>query len=141
MTRAPLAAASRAHGGVRARGLRLSRHAGASAEARALTVAFLADVADPVVAVDAALLVAELVGNAVRHTGQPGWLLLVRRPDLLRIEVSDSSPRPPVPRRPRGPGEPGGHGLLLLDRLALRWGWRRWGPGKVVWCELRIPAG
>ncbi|MFF3071912.1 ATP-binding protein [Kitasatospora sp. NPDC057904] len=141
MTRARLSTASRAPSGARARWLRLSANAGAAAEARALTAAFLADVADPIAVGDAALLVSELVGNAVRHTGRPGWLLLVRCPGLLRIEVSDSSPRPPLPRRPSGPGTPGGHGLFLLNRLALHWGWHRRGAGKVVWCELRIPAG
>ncbi|MBO1413447.1 ATP-binding protein [Streptomyces sp. FH025] len=114
---------------------------GAVAEARAFTAAFLADVTDPVVAADAALLVSELVGNAIRHTDGPEWLLLVRCPGLLRIEVGDPSPRRPRPRHPRGPDDPGGRGLILLKCLALKCGWRRRGAGKVVWCELRIPAG
>ncbi|MFE6489514.1 ATP-binding protein, partial [Streptomyces sp. NPDC057757] len=86
----------------------------------------------PVVVADAVLLVSELVGNALRHGGGPGDLVLVRVTGRLRIEVSDASPRPPVPRPPHHPDEAGGLGLLLLSRLALRWGWRPSGPGKSV---------
>ncbi|MFI9361419.1 ATP-binding protein [Kitasatospora sp. NPDC053057] len=122
-----------------ARRLPLSAQPGAVAEARSCTAGFLADVTDPRVVADAVLLVSELVGNAVRHTGAPSSLLLVRCPGLLRIEVSDSSRRPPLPRAPYGPNGGGGLGLFLLSRLALRWGWYPAGPGKAVWCELRIP--
>ncbi|MFJ3788441.1 ATP-binding protein [Kitasatospora sp. NPDC090091] len=141
MARARLPAVPRSLAGPRARWLPLSDRAGVVADARSVTVDFLADVADPSVVADAVLLVSELVGNAIRHAGQPGWLLLVRRPGLLRIEVSDSSSRPPRPRRPRGAEAPGGLGLFLLGCLALQWGWRPLGPGKAVWCELRLPPG
>ncbi|MGW2374310.1 MULTISPECIES: ATP-binding protein [Kitasatospora] len=124
-----------------ARRLPLSARPGTISEARSCTAAFLADVADPLVVADAVLLVSELVGNAIRHTGAPDSLLLVRCPGLLRIEVSDASRRPPLPRTPYGPIETGGLGLFLLGRLALRWGWYPAGPGKAVWCELRIPEG
>ncbi|MBD0691785.1 ATP-binding protein [Streptomyces sp. CBMA123] len=122
-----------------ARRLPLSARPGVVAEARSCTAAFLADVADPLVVADAVLLVSELVGNAVRHTGAPGALLLVRCPGVLRIEVSDASRRPPLPRLPHGEGDTGGLGLVLLSRLALSWGWRPAGAGKTVWCELRVP--
>ncbi|MEU8516440.1 ATP-binding protein [Kitasatospora sp. NPDC048722] len=118
-----------------------SARPGAAGDARAFTAAFLADVTDPLVVADAVLLVSELVGNALRHGSEPGALVLVRAAGRLRIEVSDASPRPPLPRRPRGPDEAGGLGLFLLSRLALRWGWRPSGPGKTVWCDVRLPAG
>ncbi len=102
---------------------------------------FLADVTDPVVVADAVLLVSELVGNALRHAGAPGALVLVRVVGQLRIEVSDASPRPPLPRPPHHPDQAGGLGLFLLSRLALRRGWRPSEPGKTVWCDLRLPAG
>ncbi|MFJ3221272.1 ATP-binding protein [Kitasatospora sp. NPDC086801] len=111
-----------------------------AADARAFTAEFLADVTDPMVVADAVLLVSELVGNALRHTGEPGALFLTRTAGRLRIEVSDASPRPPLPRPPHRPDESGGLGLFLLSRLALRWGWHPSGPGKTVWCDLRLPA-
>ncbi|WP_052707547.1 ATP-binding protein [Streptomyces rubellomurinus] len=123
-----------------ARRLPLTARPGCVAEARSCTLGFLADVPDSMVVADAVLLVSELVGNAVRHTGAPRWLLLIRAPGLLRIEVGDASPRPPLPRPPQGAEQEGGLGLFLLNRLALCWGWRPSGPGKVVWCDLRLPA-
>ncbi|MFF4818537.1 ATP-binding protein [Kitasatospora sp. NPDC001309] len=114
---------------------------GTAAEARAFTGDFLADTADPRAVADAVLLVSELVGNALRHTGGSRALLLIRAGGRLRIEVSDASPWPPSPRSTHRAGDQGGLGLFLLDRLSLRWGWLPTGPGKTVWCELRLPAG
>ncbi|MFJ9611616.1 ATP-binding protein [Kitasatospora sp. NPDC101176] len=124
-----------------ARRLPLTARPGAVAEAREFTAAFLADVTDPMMVADAVLLVSELVGNAVRHTRGPRALLLIRAGGRLRIEVSDESPRPPTPRPPHGPDEKGGLGLFLLLSIALQWGWRPMGPGKTVWCDLRLPGG
>ncbi|MFD7454870.1 ATP-binding protein [Kitasatospora sp. NPDC059827] len=124
-----------------ARWLPLSARPGTAAEARAFTSAFLTGTADPRAVADAVLLVSELVGNAVRHTGRPRALLLIRAGGRLRIEVGDASPRPPSPRSAHRAGDQGGLGLFLLDRLSLRWGWRPTGTGKTVWCELRLPAG
>ncbi|HEY6744579.1 MAG TPA: ATP-binding protein [Mycobacteriales bacterium] len=85
------------------------------------------------------LLASELVTNAVVHGRGPIQLLLVEDGDRLRVEVTDAEPR-----LPDGPGKPaehdeGGRGLLILDRLADRWGShpRRPPPGKVVWFEVR----
>ncbi|MFD4393555.1 ATP-binding protein [Kitasatospora sp. NPDC058478] len=120
--------------------LPLRAHPGAAADARAFTAEFLADVGDPLLVADAVLLVSELVGNALRHAGEPGTLLLIRATGRLRIEVSDASPRPPLPRPPHPPDESGGLGLFLLSRLTLRWGWHPSGTGKTVWCDLRLAA-
>ncbi|MER7769179.1 ATP-binding protein [Kitasatospora sp. NPDC096140] len=119
--------------------LPLAERPGAAAEARAVTARFLADVTDRELVRDAVLLVSELVGNAQRHTAGPGALLLVRGDGALRIEVSDPSRRAPVPRAPYTDNGSGGLGLHLVERLSLRWGWRPLGPGKTVWCELRVP--
>ncbi|WP_179853115.1 MULTISPECIES: ATP-binding protein [unclassified Streptomyces] len=123
-----------------ARWLPFSARPGAVAEARALTADFLADVGDPLVVADAVLLVSELVGNAVRHTHGPGALLLLRETGHLRIEVTDTSPRPPRPRPPHDVQEAGGLGLFLLTRLAQHWGWYPLARGKTVWCDLRCPS-
>jgi anti-sigma regulatory factor (Ser/Thr protein kinase) len=90
------------------------------------------------------LLTSELVTNAVVHGRGPIQLLLLDDGDRLRVEVGDGEPR-----LPDGPGKPAdldisGRGLMILDRLADRWGShsRRTPPGKVVWFEVRhrLPA-
>ncbi|MFE7561448.1 ATP-binding protein [Kitasatospora sp. NPDC057500] len=117
----------------------LSARPGITAEARTRTADWLDDTTERAVVTDVVLLVSELVTNAVRHAGAPGALLLARDESLLRIEVTDSSPRPPRPRLRRRPEDLGGLGLFLLTRLARRWGWYRDGPGKAVWCEVFLP--
>ncbi|MET7346432.1 ATP-binding protein [Streptomyces mirabilis] len=87
------------------------------------------------------LLVSELVTNAVVHTGCPAVLRLslpgvLGEPiDTVRLEVADSSARPPVPRHAEG-DETNGRGLELVDGLADRWGWNPEGAGKSIWCEI-----
>ncbi|KNB50358.1 hypothetical protein AC230_26255 [Streptomyces caatingaensis] len=86
------------------------------------------------------LLISELVTNAVVHTGCPAVLRLFFPGGTVRVEVVDFSARPPR-RRCAGGDETGGRGLELVDGLADRWGWRREGPGKSIWCEVdRRPA-
>ncbi len=97
------------------------------------------------------LLVSELVTNAVVHTGCPAVLRLLLtgvrddasgdRSGTVRLEVADTSARPPAPRHAGG-DETGGRGLELVDGLADRWGWDAEGVGKRIWCELdRCTAG
>ncbi|MFE3559047.1 ATP-binding protein [Streptomyces sp. NPDC059193] len=92
---------------------------------------------------DVLLLVSEVVANACLHGGGPGALLLDCDDERLRIEVTDGNPAPPVPVRAgpgRRPGQPGGHGLLIMDRLARSWGSRPGPHGKCVWLEVAAPA-
>ncbi|MFI8101383.1 ATP-binding protein [Streptomyces sp. NPDC086023] len=88
---------------------------------------------------DVLLLVSEVVTNACMHAGGPSELVLHHTPERLRVEVTDGSPE--VPRlRPAGdPAQPGGHGLVVLQRLAREWGWRPVGSGKTVWLEVPSP--
>ncbi|MFJ4781564.1 ATP-binding protein [Streptomyces sp. NPDC088762] len=88
---------------------------------------------------DVLLLVSEVVANACLHGGGPGALRLHCTEERLRIEVTDGNPAPPVPVRARA-GQPGGHGLLIVERLASRWGYRPWRDGKCVWLEVAVPA-
>lgn len=87
------------------------------------------------------LLISELVTNAVVHTGCPAVLRMVLPPvpeacpGTVRVEVADSSARPPRPRRAEG-NETDGRGLALVDGLADRWGWQTEGAGKRIWCEV-----
>lgn len=87
---------------------------------------------------NAKLLTSELTSNAVRHgPRRPGAEVTLRAAvhgDGLRIEVSDegSGFRPPPPT---GALDVGGWGLVLVDRVADRWGVKRGSP-TTVWFEL-----
>ncbi|MFI7540067.1 ATP-binding protein [Actinoplanes sp. NPDC049599] len=93
-------------------------------------------VPEPIVEVSV-LVTSELVANAVNHAAPPGYLQVRADHKLVRIEVSDASEREPRMVLP-GAATAGGRGLLLIDRLASRWGWDARPPGKVVWCDVRI---
>lgn len=83
------------------------------------------------------LLVSELVGNAVRHTGARTFgLRMLRRRGWIRVEVRDPSRALPclLPVRPL---DVGGRGLFLVDTLADRWGVDLQARGKTTWFELR----
>ncbi|MFD9303993.1 ATP-binding protein [Streptomyces sp. NPDC060048] len=89
---------------------------------------------------DALLLVSEMVANACMHAGGPSSLLLRCTGDRLRIEVTDGSPVAPAVRHPTDPSRPGGHGLLIVERLAREWGSEPADGGKCVWVELDAPT-
>ncbi|WP_103504503.1 MULTISPECIES: SpoIIE family protein phosphatase [Streptomyces] len=82
------------------------------------------------------LLVSEVVTNAVRYAERPVTLRLLRT-EALRCEVGDDVPQ--LPRlRQAGPADEGGRGLVLVQRLARRWGATRLGTGKLVWFEMTV---
>ncbi|WP_314222273.1 ATP-binding protein [Streptomyces zaehneri] len=95
-----------------------------------------------------ALVVGELAANAVRHGRVPGRdfglrLVLDAAAGLVRVEVADaaSGKRPPALPPPVCPEGESGRGLLLVDVLALRWGWTPRVPvGKTVWAEVPVEA-
>src|SRR5690606_9629337 len=92
----------------------------------------------------AALVVAELAANAVRHGSVPGrdFRLGLERDEVagvVRVEVAE----PAGGRRPPGAGPSScpegesGRGLLLVDALGRRWGRvPREAVGKTVWAEV-----
>ncbi|MEV8587606.1 ATP-binding protein [Streptomyces sp. NPDC051180] len=87
------------------------------------------------------LLISELVTNAVVHTGCPAVLrMLFAAEGGVRVEVADTSDRPPRPRHAQG-DDTNGRGLELVDGLADRWGWQPEGAGKSIWCEVDRVAG
>jgi len=84
------------------------------------------------------LVVSELVTNAIRHAQSPIQLRLIRDRTLI-CEVSDGSSTAPHLRRARAFDE-GGRGLLLVSRLAMRWGTRQTPHGKTIWAEQALPG-
>ncbi|MDX2841020.1 ATP-binding protein [Streptomyces ipomoeae] len=92
----------------------------------------------------AALVMAELLSNAVLHASGPAVRLIVDRPadDRVHLAVVDRAPhRTPELGEP-GSGDTSGRGLVLVEALSVRWGYDRLGPhlspwGKRCWAELR----
>ena len=87
---------------------------------------------------DAVLLVSELVGNAVRHTGARVFgLRMRRRRGWIRIEVRDPSRGLPC-LMPVQETDISGRGLFLVDKLSDRWGVDLLPRGKTTWFEMRV---
>lgn len=85
----------------------------------------------------AALLVSELVTNAVIHARSEVDLVIGRQGSraVLRVEVSDQSAEPPN----LGSFDLdtlSGRGLALVEALADRWGVETHSAGKRIWFEL-----
>ena len=85
---------------------------------------------------DVLLLVSELVTNAVVHAGSPAVVRLDADPDRIKVAVADSEPQKVLSVTDPGPSSSSGRGVLLVDRLAARWGVEPQRTGKVVWFEL-----
>ncbi|MFF0364701.1 ATP-binding protein [Streptomyces fungicidicus] len=92
----------------------------------------------PALTEDAVLLVSELVGNAVRHTGARVFGLRMRhRRGWIRVEVRDPSRGLPC-LMPVQDMDVSGRGLFLVDALADRWGVDLLPRGKTTWFEMRV---
>jgi hypothetical protein len=76
---------------------------------------------------------AELVGNAVRHTGGESTLRLELRRTVLTVSVGDHSRTPAVPRTS---SPAGGFGLRIVDAMADDWDSTPSRDGKTVWALL-----
>ncbi|MDI9886131.1 ATP-binding protein [Streptomyces sp. HNM0645] len=99
---------------------------------------------------DVALVVSELVTNALRHAlpadttrsqEPPVRLHLMRWTGRLVCAVRDPSEESPVAGEVEDSAE-GGRGLFLVDSFSDSWGWHPLaGPltGKVVWALFRLP--
>ncbi|MFH8791269.1 ATP-binding protein [Streptomyces sp. NPDC017941] len=87
---------------------------------------------------DGALIVSELVANAVQHARRESIRVVIDRPEAgrVRVGVVDFSKMPPVRKAP-GPDDEGGRGLALVTELAEDWGTDPLPWGKRVWPELQ----
>ncbi|WP_344606081.1 ATP-binding protein [Streptomyces glaucus] len=92
----------------------------------------------PRITEDVVLLVSELVGNAVRHTGARVFGLRMRRfRGRVRVEVRDPSRGLPC-LMPVQETDLSGRGLFLVDRLSDRWGVDLLPRGKTTWFEMKV---
>jgi anti-sigma regulatory factor (Ser/Thr protein kinase) len=88
---------------------------------------------------DAALVVSELVTNAVRYALRPKscgegiTLMLLRVARHVVLAVSDPSEQAPIPKEPDFISE-NGRGLYIVETYSNRWGWDPLeSGGKAVW--------
>jgi anti-sigma regulatory factor (Ser/Thr protein kinase) len=118
--------------------VRLTSRPEMAAQARRLSLSVVRMWGLPHLADTVELLVSELVGNAVRHTGARTFgLRMHRRRGSIRVEVRDPSRALPclLPVRPL---DISGRGLFLVDHLSARWGVDLGPTGKTTWFELRV---
>ena len=118
----------------------LAAHPGSAATARRLTRDRLTgwSIADDTCDT-AALVVSELVTNALVHTQGPVRLDLILRGDRVRVCVSDSSPRAPAKPVIVDWESTGGRGLLLVEAMSDAFGSVPVAGGKQVWSEIVVP--
>jgi anti-sigma regulatory factor (Ser/Thr protein kinase) len=92
-------------------------------------------------AADAATVTSELVTNAIIHTDAEaiGFELSQLHGGALAITVTDPSLNPPE-RRDVDSAAERGRGLLLVEALSARWGWKPQYPGKAVYAILTTEA-
>ncbi|WP_299538518.1 ATP-binding protein [uncultured Streptomyces sp.] len=114
--------------------------------ARGLVRSALADLDAAADGDTAELLTAELVANAVEHTGGLGPIELVVEllPTRCQVEVHDYDPAPPGDLTAGGPVtmpdplQEHGRGLLLIRTLSTACGHRSTEHGKAVWFTLPV---
>ncbi|MGC4744853.1 ATP-binding protein [Micromonospora sp. DT201] len=103
----------------------------------------LADVVPPTLLADLIAVLAELVGNAVRHARPlPGGVVRVAwrlRPSvegtLIQLGVTDGGASTGPRIRTAGADAADGRGLHIVAGLATRWGVEQDGLGQRVWAE------
>ncbi|MEV8095271.1 ATP-binding protein [Kitasatospora sp. NPDC085879] len=84
---------------------------------------------------DIELCADELLANTIEHSGIQCRITVRWSGQCLRVEVADSSLRPPRPDRAGGTAT-GGRGLALVEAFSRSWGWYPVRTGKVVWFEV-----
>jgi anti-sigma regulatory factor (Ser/Thr protein kinase)/anti-anti-sigma regulatory factor len=105
------------------------------ARAREMAAGLVADLHLEPLGDDLALVVSELVTNAIRYADPPVELEIEAGEHRVTVAVVDGSPGRPVPRQVAADAE-GGRGLTLVDLVAAETGVRPQPPGKTVWAAL-----
>ncbi|MFD4261807.1 ATP-binding protein [Streptomyces sp. NPDC058534] len=112
--------------------------------ARRRAARLVAEWGQPGLAGDIALVVSELMTNALLHGSLRGRLIRVRVTlghRTLRVEVSDPrGERLPSPRPVGSAAGQFGRGLLLVEAVTARWGWEPRTVGKTVYAEWDISS-
>jgi anti-sigma regulatory factor (Ser/Thr protein kinase) len=86
----------------------------------------------------AALLVSELVANALEHAATDIDVDVRRDKNFLRVEVSDGKTTGQLNAGDADPDNERGRGLFLVEQLAAEWGVQRRGRRKAVWFTLAL---
>jgi anti-sigma regulatory factor (Ser/Thr protein kinase) len=120
---------------------RLAAHPRSALEARQAVTGVLQPTDLAGVADDAALLVTELVSNAVVHACSEVEVSVLLRPGNVRVEVTDFSARGAVKAKRAPEDAEEGRGLTIVGTLASRWGVNTVPDGKTVWFELDRAPG
>jgi anti-sigma regulatory factor (Ser/Thr protein kinase) len=118
----------------------LGAHSASPGIARARVSRFLEGRTGPELGGIAALIVSELVTNAVVHGCEPIRLQLRIDAGVLHIDVSDSDPGVDAVAAP-APGDRttvSGRGLRIVETLADTWGVAPDGRGKTVWATMPL---
>jgi anti-sigma regulatory factor (Ser/Thr protein kinase) len=116
--------------------LRLPPHPASVGRARRYVVERLSELGVPDPESSAALIVSELVTNAVIHAGTEFTVRVVRAGAGVRVEVGDASPVLPGLRLADARSRTG-RGLYLVEHFAQEWGVDPGTNGKVVWFVLQ----
>jgi two-component sensor histidine kinase len=118
-----------------ARGVRLARQR---------VAAELTNVVPLTMVTDAVAVVAELLGNALRHANPlPGGVIRLAwrvgptdNGPYVVVKVTDGGAAQSPAQRDAGPDSVDGRGLAIVSALAQRWGVEPDGDGQCVWAEL-----
>ncbi|MEU2874467.1 ATP-binding protein [Streptomyces olivoreticuli] len=120
-------------------------------KARRFVRATLADQSDGALVDNVAVIVSELLSNALQHgrrgsgchplPSSPVWLSLAYRDTTVLCAVSDPYPGTPILNK-SSPLAESGRGLHIIDQLSDSWGWAlaRHG-GKTVWATVSTAGG
>lgn len=93
----------------------------------------------PDMADDVAVVVSELVTNAVRAQAREIRLAIAVHRREINVVVTDDAPG--TPRLTRADLQPHGRGLPIVDALAASWGVQPGSDvGKSVWAVLKVPS-